>query len=77
MKDEKEVKTVKLENGIEYIIVDEIIDKDKYLILVNEMNDLDVCIRKVIVENNEEYIIGLDSDEELNKILNLYYKKNS
>ena len=64
--------TIILENGLEYIITDKI---DNYLYL-NNINDYeDFCVRKEIIEDNEEYIIGLDNEEELEKALKLFEKK--
>ena len=64
--------TVILEDGLEYIVTDKI---DNYLYL-NNINDYkDFCVRKEIIEDNEEYIIGLDNEEELEKALKLFEKK--
>lgn len=64
--------TIILEDNLEYIVTDKI---DNYLYL-NNINDYeDFCIRKEIIEDNEEYIIGLDNEEELEKALKLFEKK--
>lgn len=74
---EETVNVITLEDGIEYAIIDEIkADTIKYVYLSNINDDEDICIRKVIVENNEEILIGLDNDSELELALMLFAKKN-
>ena len=64
--------TIILEDNLEYIVTDKI---DNYLYL-NNINDYeDFCVRKEIIEDNEEYIVGLDNEEELEKALKLFEKK--
>lgn len=73
-----EVKKVILDSGVEYIIVDEIeIENKKYVYLANENDEKDFCIRKSIIENNEEFFVGLDSKEEFEKALIIFTKKNN
>lgn len=72
-----EINTMILENGIEYTEVDDLIyNNTKYLLLSNIKNVKDSCIRKISVENNEEYICRLDDDKEFDIILNLFIEKN-
>jgi len=72
-----EVNTLILENGIEYTEVDDLIyNETKYLLLSNIKNVKDSCIRKISVEDNEEYICRLDDDKEFDIVLNLFIKKN-
>ena len=67
-----EKESIFLEDGIEYIITDTI---NNYLYL-NNINDLnDFCIKKEIIKNSEEYIVGLDNEEEYYKALELFEKK--
>ncbi|MEG0977293.1 MAG: hypothetical protein RSE41_10310 [Clostridia bacterium] len=74
---EEEVEYITLEDGIDYIILDEIIVNNiKYVYLVNENDDLDFVIRKVKIENNEEYLVGLDTDEEFDNVLKEYIEKH-
>ncbi len=62
--------------SINYYIVETIeIDMGKYFVLVNESNNEDVCIRKVIVENNQEYLVKLDNEEELVSVLQKFVDK--
>lgn len=64
---------VTLENGIEYLVMQEVKYNDvKYIYLVNTNDDNDFCIRKVVVENNEELLSALDSDNELKLALDLF-----
>ena len=64
--------TIILEDNLEYIVTDKI---DNYLYL-NNINDYeDFCVRKEIIEDNEEYIVGLDNEEELEKALKLFEEK--
>ena len=74
--EEKEYNVVTLEDGNEYIQVDKINDNNiAYLILSNSSNPDDFCIRKLITENDKEYLVGLASDEEFDKIYNMFCEK--
>lgn len=71
-----ELDAIKLE-GREFVIVDEIIVNNiKYVHLANADDPMDFCIRKIVIENNEEMLIGLDSDEEFDMALDAFVKKN-
>lgn len=73
-----DIEKVTLSDGITYIIVDEIeINNNKYVYLTNENNEKDFCIRKSILENDEEIFIGLDDEDEFNKALLYFVKKNN
>lgn len=70
---------VVLEDNIEYLVVDKIKDKDKdfyYVYLVNQRDDADLVVRKEVLENGERFLIGLDSEDELEKALDLFLEKN-
>lgn len=72
-----DVNTMILENGIEYTEVDTLVyNNNRYVLLSNISNVKDSCIRKIVIENNEEYISRLDDDNEFDIILNLFMKKN-
>ena len=72
----EEVNTVVLENGIEYMEVDKLVhDNNTYILLANYQNIKDSCIRKISIENNQEYLCKLN-DDELKKVLNLFVEKN-
>lgn len=68
---------VTLEDGIEYAVIDEIEHNDKrYIYLVNINDYKDFCIRKIIIENNEQFIVGLDDDKEFDLALMLFTKNH-
>lgn len=72
----EEVKVIDLEDGT-YIISDEIsINGIKYVFLTNEKDMLDFCIRKVIINNSEEYIDYLDTDEEFDAAMQAFLDKH-
>lgn len=74
--DKIEVNVITLENNRDYEIIDTIkIDDKKYLILSNEEDDNDICVRKVIVEGGREYITKLDNKEELEEVMTNFYNK--
>lgn len=71
----EELKTLKLEDGIEYLVIDEIKnDNVTYLYLSNIQDEEDFCIRKKI---DEDTLIGLKDDKEFDFALMLYMKRNS
>ena len=73
----EEVNTVILENGLEYMELDELIyDNNKYILLVNYQNVKDACIRKIEVSDNQEYFVKIKDELEYSKVMNLFVKKN-
>lgn len=72
-----EMKCIKLEDGLEYMVLDEIdCEINTYVYLSNVEDPEDFCIRKVENDKNEELLVGLDSNEEFDKALLLYSEKN-
>lgn len=72
---ENMIKTIVLEDNIEYAIIKEmIIDGTLYTLLANINDEKDICFRKTITEDNEEYFVGLDNEEELQKVLTYFSK---
>lgn len=72
------IESVTLENK-EYFVIEKLTYKDNlYYILINENDNNDICIRKRIVENTVEYLVGLDDEYEFDSIMQLYLnsKKN-
>ena len=68
---------VTLEDGIEYAVIDEInYDNKKFIYLTNVNDHEDFCIRKIITENNEQFIIGLDDEQEFDLALMLFAKNH-
>lgn len=66
-------------NKREYYIVDKLeINGNIYYLLINEKDNSDICVRKKSEENEVEYLIGLDSEEEFDMVMNVYFnqKKN-
>lgn len=73
---ELEVNVVELEDGKDYVIVDAIQNNDsKYLFLANKDDLENKCIRKIYLENNEEYLRKL-TDEEFEEALELFNLKH-
>lgn len=74
--EEKEYNIITLEDNLEYAELETISYNNNEYILLSELNNPEnFCIRKIKVKNNEEYIVGLDSDEEFNTILKLLTEK--
>ena len=72
----EEVKVIDLENGT-FVITDEIlINGIKYVYLTNENDVIDFCIRKVKIENNEEYLVKLESDQEFDTAIQAFLNKH-
>lgn len=66
-----------LEDGIEYAVIDEIEQGNiTFVYLINVLDSIDFCIRKVDSEINDEVLVGLDSDEEFDLALNLFEEKH-
>lgn len=64
------LESIVLDDGIEYLILkDKVIDNVKYTLFVNINDDTDICFRKTIINDNEEYYVGLDNEDELKKVL--------
>ncbi len=64
-------------DGIKYQVVDKIkLETKEYVYLVNENDKNDICCRKEIEENGKTFLVGLDSDEEVNLTLKLFLEKH-
>ncbi len=64
-------------DGKDYIIVDALeVNNNRYLLMGNENDYEDLMVRKVIVESGEEYITKLESEEELQSILEAFRDKH-
>lgn len=68
------VSVITLENKQDYIIVSTLEYKNnKYFVLINEDDDNDITIRKILKnDNNDDILVKLDSKEELIEVLNVY-----
>lgn len=77
LKNNMDIKYVTLEDGLDYIIVEDIKEQNyEYLFLVKEDDEKKFLIRKVIVENNKELLSPLDNEEEFEYALSLFNNKN-
>lgn len=73
---EEEVKVIELDDGT-YVVDDEItINNTKYVYLTNEADVMDFYIQKVISKDNEEYLEGIDSDEEFDMAMQAFLNKH-
>lgn len=73
---EENINCITLEDGLIYAVVDEIkINNITYVYLSNINNSEDFCIRKIIIENNKEYLQGLNNKEEFEKALLTFSQK--
>lgn len=69
------MRTIVLEDNIEYAIIKEMeIDNILYTLFANINDEKDICFRKTITEDNEEYFVGLDDEKELQKVLTYFSK---
>ena len=68
--------TIVLDNGIEYAIVkNEVINNILYTMFANVNDNTDICFRKTITKNGEDYYIGLDDDNEYDLVVAYFAKK--
>ena len=68
--------TIVLDNGIEYAIVkNEVINNILYTMFANVNDNTDICFRKTITKNGEDYYIVLDDDNEYDLVV-AYFAKN-
>ena len=69
---------VVLENNIEYTVIDKIRINEElsYVYLANPKNELDVCVRKEVAGDLDNYLVGLDNKDELEKAIILFIEKN-
>lgn len=74
--EEKEYNVITLENGIEYTEIDRInFNNNCYVVLSNLDDPSDFCFRRLVNDNNQEYIVGLENREEFNNVLKLFNDK--
>ncbi len=74
--EEIEVNVLTLEDNNEYMVISALNDlENKYLILARVEDTKDIVIRKVIKEEDKEYLINLDNEEEFNKVMKLFQEK--
>lgn len=64
------MKTIVLDDGIEYVIVKEQeINNIIYTLFANIDDSTDICLRKTVIKDGEEYYSPLDSENELSLVL--------
>lgn len=69
----EELEYIELDNK-KYGVIKEITkDNNKYVLLSNLDDVNDIIINKVIIEDNEEFLVGLDNKEEFDKISLLFF----
>lgn len=69
---------IKLEDGNDYVVVDKIEKLDKSYVYLTNVKDMeDFCVRKEIMENEEFYIVGLETEEEYEEAMKLFVEKNN
>jgi len=72
-----EVNAYKLENGLVYNQIAKIVyGKNIYVLLANENDVQDMCIRKLLKKDNDLYISKLDNDEEYDIVLSKFTEEN-
>lgn len=70
----EELEYITLENGIDYFVIDEIMENNiTYLYLTNENDEKKFCIRKMGQDNE---VLRLNSKEEFEKALLYFTKKH-
>ena len=76
MTEEKLCHVIKLGGNIEYTEIDRVnYNHNTYVILSDLDNPNDFCVKKLINENNYEYIIELNNKEEFNNVLKIFIDK--
>ena len=74
--DNIEINVITLENNLDYEIIDTIIyNNEKYLILSNELDDFDICVRKILAKEDREYLVKLDDENEFNEVMTIFNSK--
>lgn len=69
------VNVVEIDNK-EYYLIKQLFEADNcYCYFFNVENKHDMCIRKLIVKDGENYLVGLDDEEEFNFAMNLFIMK--
>lgn len=62
---DKEIELVTLEDNLDYVILaDLILDNNRYMVLSKEDNPNVVAIRKVISEDDKEYLVKINTEIE-------------
>jgi len=69
------IDTIILDDGLEYVIVKQLtIDDIEYTLFANVNDPEDICFRKTVEKDGEEYFTGLDNEKEVDLILSKFSK---
>lgn len=71
------METIILDDGIEYVVIDEkTINDTLYTLFANINDSTDICFRKTVAEEDgEEYYVGLDDEKEFN-LVTMHFSKD-
>ena len=76
MTEEKLCHVIKLGDNTEYTEIDRVnYNHNTYVILSDLDNPNDFCVKKIINENNYEYVVELNTKEEFNNVLKIFTDK--
>ena len=71
-----EINTIVLDDGKEYYIVQNVVvDNITYTLFSDIENEKEIRFRKIIVKDDKEYYVGLDTHEELKNVIKALDKK--
>lgn len=68
------IDTVIIENKEYYVVQKFMIQNNTYYMLISTTDEKDMIIRRLSIENNKEYLVGLVDENEFNLVINEYYK---
>lgn len=61
---------IMLDDGIEYYVIkEEKINGITYTLFANVNDNTDICFRKTVILDNNEYYVGLDNDTEFDLVM--------
>lgn len=70
------IRTAVLDDGLEYVIIEEhVINDIPYTLFANIDDPTDICFRKTVIEDGKEYYIGLDDQKEFDLVVLHFTKK--
>lgn len=76
MSEEKLCNVITLGDNIEYTEIDRInYNKNTYSILSDLDNPDNFCIKKLVIENNYEYVVNIDTKDEFDNVLKVFTDK--
>lgn len=69
-----EINVLEFNNKDYYLLKKITYNNQVYCYFMNVNDKYDLCIKKIVVKNGEEYFIGLKDEEELNNALKIFYE---